>query len=361
MGRDDGSAEVVALIARLSAEGKLTSSVSGGTMKLRLNADRDTLDRHERTLVDGLFFNNRTTTNKELVAEHYKDTGYNPASAIAPELKARVDEALPPGRPPARFGFVFHLLWLAAVALLVREHFVDGVDAAPAFIAAGIFFVLLIVGTAVGTTFRANIHWRRRAALACLIPGFLAVGGTAVFLWNYVRPTGIDASATFAYAVAAFALAVLGASLETMKTRQHRAAVAFRKRLAAARLYFTRELEKPAPALRDEWTPWMLAFGLGNDIDRWSVRRADRDDRSASFSGADSVSTSASSSVPASFTGFGGGRSGGAGASGSWAAAAGGLAAGVSPPSSSGSDGGSSSSGGSSSGGSSGGGGGGGW
>jgi uncharacterized membrane protein YgcG len=357
-----GASEVVALIARMTAEGKLTSTLKGSSMSLSLNVDRGKLEGHERTLVDGLFFNNRTHTNKELIQHHYRASGYDPASAVGPELKARVDETLPPGRRPVRFGRLLHLIWLGGLVLLVREAFIGAVETAPAFTAAGILLVLMLVGAGAGLAFRSSIHWGRRAALACLIPAFLAIGAAAVFLWSWVGPRDVEASDNFAYAIVALALGVLIASTEGMKSRQHRAAIAFRKRLAAARAYFKGELDQAAPALRDEWTPWVLAFGLGNDLDRWSARQevvTTSGHSRSSWSSSSSTSSSSETSAPA-FGGFTGGRSGGAGASGSWAAAAGGLAAGVSPPSSSGS-GGSSGGGSSSSGGSSGGGGGGGW
>ncbi|HUR20345.1 MAG TPA: YdeI/OmpD-associated family protein, partial [Vicinamibacterales bacterium] len=55
-----GTAEVVALIARLVADGKLESSVGKGkksdaSMTLRLKADRSKLNAHERALIDKLF------------------------------------------------------------------------------------------------------------------------------------------------------------------------------------------------------------------------------------------------------------------------------------------------------------------
>jgi hypothetical protein len=35
-----------------------------------------------------------------------------------------------------------------------------------------------------------------------------------------------------------------------------------------------RELRGPQPALRDDWYPWVLAFGLGEQADAWSTERA---------------------------------------------------------------------------------------
>src|SRR5262245_7634764 len=143
-----------------------------------------------------------------------------------------------------------------------------------------------------------------------------------------------------------------------MKSRQSAAAIAFRKRLSAGRRFFMKELEKARPNLRDSWYPWLIAFGLGRQVDYWSSRNPSTTAPTDSFTSSHTTShTSSSGGVPAA-TGWsgGGGLSGGAGATGTWAVAAAGMAAGVAAPGSE-----SSGNGGSSSGGSSGGGGGGGW
>ena len=51
-------------------------------MTLRLKVDRTTLEGHERTLVETLFFNGRSKTNTEHVRDHYRKEGFNPAKAI---------------------------------------------------------------------------------------------------------------------------------------------------------------------------------------------------------------------------------------------------------------------------------------
>ena len=59
-----GTPEVVALIARMTAERKLASKVeSKDSMQLSLLVDRAELNGHERALVDGLFFNHHTETS----------------------------------------------------------------------------------------------------------------------------------------------------------------------------------------------------------------------------------------------------------------------------------------------------------
>ena len=45
--------------------------------------------------------------------------------------------------------------------------------------------------------------------------------------------------------------------------------IAIRRKLRRARSYLRRELEQPAPAIRDEWTPWLIALGLNRRIASW--------------------------------------------------------------------------------------------
>lgn len=358
-----GSAEVVSLLARLETEEKIESEVrSRSTMALRLKADREKLDGYERQLIDKLFFNGRVTTDTGLVKRHYREKGFNPVEEIRAGLGKRLDALLPTGQTFIP-GTLAGVLFLLSGVLLIREWMGGRADTGPAAaVGFGGLFLMMVAG-GLGNSFRGALHRGVVAALLTLIPAAVAVGLAYWFLWFYSTTGFVDVSAAFATAVAAMALAVVVVTVASMRSRQRREGVAFRKRLSAARAFFARELESDQPALRDDWFPWLLAFGLGPKMDSWSVQHASARSYSSSGSSRSSGSWSSGESSSGSgggWTGFGGGRSGGAGASASWAAAAGTMAAGVSPPSSSGSSGGASSSS-SSSGGSSGGGGGGGW
>jgi hypothetical protein len=208
--------------------------------------------------------------------------------------------------------------------------------------------VLLLAGTVTGFGFRFEMARGRRAALLCLLPAIGLAGGTAAWLWVYgdsgqtsIAPIGVIAIVTLAFALTHILVNVL-------KSRQSREAIAFRKRLSAARAFFASELRLERPALRDEWYPWLLALELGNAVDEWSAkqtaptttRRRGREEmyeqRKDWTSDSSATSTTGATTTPAdSWSGFGGGRSGGAGGGASWAAAAGGFAAGVPTPSSS--------------------------
>jgi len=355
-----GTPEVVALIARMTAEGKLESEVEKESMTLRLKVDRSKLDGHERALVDGLFFDQRTETSTKAVRQHYKSKGFNPVTAITPQLEKRVKSVLPPG--DVRVGRLAGIaLFLTGAVLFVWTSYLEPALGGGAVAALISFLVLFGFLQIPGWLFRARMAWGPKAAAYSMIPAFVVSLGAAAFLWLAAGASEVELPWTMAGAIAAWALCLANSSINGMKSRQSRDAIAFRKRLTAGRSFFLKELEKSKPDLRDNWYPWLLAFGLGKQVDVWSTRHATTATQSSTWSHS-TISTSSSSSTasaspnPTSFTG-GGGFSGGAGASGAWVAAVAGIAAGVSAPSSSSSSGGGSSS----SGGSSGGGGGGGW
>ena len=358
-----GKEEVVALIARLVAEGKLASAVApgarGGLLELQLTADRATLEGHERALVDALFFDGGTSTSTNAVKAHYKSTGFDPAEAIAGGLNERVAALLPKGdNPRVQWWPGAYLFGAGAVCLFQEVLASPEVD--PAVVIVGSLAAAIAgLGQVPGMLFRRRIDWGIGALLVSLLVPGLGVAGAVWFLWNRVGTGAVEWSLWMIGAVAAFTLSQVLLATTGLKSRNHRAAIVFRKGLATGRRYFQTELAKERPALRDEWYPWIAAFGLTEEADRWAVAHSSHDDRSPGWRGSttSTASTEDSSSTPA-WTGAAGGRSGGAGGGATWATAVAGMAAGVSAPSSSSSG---SGSGGSSSSGSSGGGGGGGW
>ncbi|MGZ5442410.1 MAG: hypothetical protein ACXW5U_09310 [Thermoanaerobaculia bacterium] len=353
-----GPPEVAALLARLTAEGKITSKVRQGVMHMTLEVPRDDFEGYERKLIDGLFFRDSTTSTAQ-IRNHYESTGFNPSQLIAEDLLTKVEESLPKGKQITLWKWPLTLLWLVSVALLVYA-----VIRHPHLLMTAVFTffggLFVSVFVLIGPEF-----WRRRVdfgigrALLLLMPAAAVVAAVA---WSVLRAYTLgleDWPLEMQIAITVLALWMFGTAVWTMRTRSgSREAIAMRKMLTAARAYFRRELRKPRPALDDAWYPYVIAFGLDRDVQRWyrEVSSARRERSSSSSSWSSSASSSFSSS---SWTG-GGGAFGGAGATATWAAAAATMAAGVASPSSSSSGGGSSSSS-SSGGGSSGGGGGGGW
>jgi hypothetical protein len=364
-----GPPEVVALIARMVNDGTLESSVgkkSGkvAPMTLRLKVDRSTLQGHERSLVDGLFFDDRTETSTTLVKAHYRTKGFNPAAVIHRELQEAVAQMLPAGDAPRRIKGLTAAIVLASLGFAVVAWFRGHFEPTSSAILTIALLVVAGIGWAAGLEFRGRLHWGPRQAVACLAPALAIALGVAAYLWFYAGTGRVDLDGMTVLAIVLLAVALTHASITALKSRQRRQGMALRKRLAAGREFFISELRKAQPALRDEWYPWLVAFGLAKQMDDWSAKRpgsTSTTSRSADVTTShSSTTTSSSSSSSQNWTGFGGGHSGGAGGGASWQAAASSMAAGVSPPSSKGS-GGSGGGGGSSGGGSSGGGGGGGW
>jgi uncharacterized membrane protein YgcG len=358
-----GPAEVAAVLARLVGEGKLASEVrSGGilffrrdVLHLRLLADRSGLLDYERQLIDKLFFGGRKETDTDAVRKHYRRSGFNPASVIEAELRRRLENRplfrKMPG-PGRRLSLILLLATFALVGLgaITQREQALVIAAVTAFGCLWTYVPGLI----------AAFAWRKRtenlhlASLSFLVPGLEVVVLCALIAffddwfapWRLFGPSGLFVS----LALALLPVTTWSSLLNNARSRETPEAVRFRKRLGAARRMLQRELASPAPRLRDEWLPYLLAFGLQSDMDRWF--------RSFGGSrGSGPVSASGSSwsgsSGGGGWTG-GGGAFGGAGSTASWAAAATGMAAGVSSSSSSGGGGGGG-------GGSSGGGGGGGW
>lgn len=348
-----GPPEVAAMLARLVEEGKLKSEVRSegilfrrDVLHLRLLVDRNGLLDYERRLIDKLFFGGRTVTSTAEVREHYRRSGFNPASLIEGDLRRRL-ENLPPLRgrktpgPGLRRSLVLLLATLALVGLGALTQWEQALVTAA--IAAFCCTWLYVPGLIAAFAWRKRTENLNLASLTFLVPGLVIFALCALIAsW---RPGLFSVMA-----LALLPVTVWSSLLNNARSRETPEAIAFRKRLGAARRMLQRELASPAPRLRDEWLPYLLAFGLQRDMDRWF--RAFGGTRSGSGSIAGSTS-SWSGSSGGGWTG-GGGSFGGAGSTASWAAAATGMAAGVASSSSSGGGGGGG-------GGSSGGGGGGGW
>jgi uncharacterized membrane protein YgcG len=369
-----GPPEVAALVARLAAEGALKTRSEDDVLHLELTTPRESLDDYERALVDGFFFDGRTATSTSEVRAHYRKpgAGFYPDAVIRSGVAARVAALVGP-RPPWWPQWILPAAVLLAAAVVILTASTDGF----VVVAAAVLFALpaLVFGLA-GMAFAGL--WRDRVDYGLRdTPWFLVPAGILMILgWAVVGDAGwpLDAisravAGTGAAADAlrlASVLVVIGcvsAILANARSRDSAAGLALRKRLAAARAYFDRELDRETPALRDEWFPYVLAFGLDDSSRRWFERygeqKAARSSAAIPMVGSGSSwsgsGTAAAPAGPTPWTG-GGGAFGGAGASASWAQAAHTLSAGVAPPapvSSGGSSGGSSGSSGWRSGGSS--------
>lgn len=345
-----GAPEVAAVLARMVSEGKLESEIREkgwflfrrNVLTLKLRVDRSALEGYEKALVEALFVSG-DTTDTEAVRRHYGSEGFDPAAKIREPLRQAIPSLVGEERPLPGTSWkapvTLALVGLALLAVSVWLHFGE------IFFAAGV----LLVGGNAGVWAMVLAHRSREEVARPLVSSasfglILAVcaAGLLYFLLTGALRVGAPALA----GATLLCMAMVQGTLAMGRSRQGSHKIRFRKKLASARAWFRQELAKPAPRLRDEWYPYLLAFGLGPEVDRWFRAYG------GSSAGPDAVAGGTGGSSAGRWTG-GGGAFGGGGASGSWAAAAGAMAAGVSSSSSG--------SGGGGGGGSSGGGGGGGW
>lgn len=344
-----GAPEVAAVLARMVSEGKIRSEVrtersflkARNVLRLQLLVDRSTLQGYEKELVDGLFFAG-DTTDTDSIREHYKGRGFDPAAKLREPLRRAIAGLGGEGRKaaaPRRLPTL--LLTLAGGAACAAALYPELVasELLAISLALGIGGALYIMAVLQARNWRDTVVGARRQSWKFLVLILPPVGAVAV-----LAATGAFRLGTWTLVgMTLLGLAAVNSVFNHARSRQGADKIRFRRMLAAAREYFRRELARPQPNLRDEWFPYLMAFGLGADIDRWfrayapagAHAREMRDSSGSSTAGAPARSWSG-----------GGGAFGGAGASASWAAAAGSLAAGVSAPSSGGSGGGGSSGGG---------------
>jgi uncharacterized membrane protein YgcG len=346
--------EVAATLARLIAERKLSSrverrgwSVFGrDVLHLRLEVPIDEIDSTARPLIQALFPLGAEIDTDRL-REHYRSRGFQPASKLRVGLEKKVAalRGFEAGSPKPS--------WKPTLLLIATGLALAGVAAATA---PGGFVALVAAGFLVPASLPGWIGAAfGQARIGVPVGSLIAI---VVSLLLHVLIVGGVALAPGLPWLAAAAAAVVAAGygrafFNLLMTRESAASLAVRRELAAARRYFEVELARRSPDLEDRWFPWIVAFGLAPQVDRW-FRAHGASGGLASSAGTTSFGHGSSSSAGGGWSG-GGGSFGGAGATASFAAAVSTMAAGVSAPSSSGGGGGGGG------GGSSGGGGGGGW
>jgi len=352
-----GAAEVTAVLARMQRDGQLTSEVEtkkflifeNQVLHLELRVGRDELDPVARKLVDGLFPGGRQRTDSQFLREHYKTSGFDPAKKIRTLVTGRVRAH--PGfartRPrPARWPTAA-LVMAGAVGLVLSA---VARPASAQIVVVSAFFLLPIwlIGYVAAYRLRDRVVGFRGSAVAIAISQALSVA----LLFGVSFAAGRPLAALVSILLLFWGLTRSVATC--LQTRQGGETIARRRELALGRAWMAEELRRPAPRLDDGWLPYLMAFGLAPQMDRWfrAFGGSVAGGAGSSFRGS---SLGGSTGSASSWTG-GGGAFGGAGATASWAAAATAIGSGVAAASSSSGGG-----GGGGGGGSSGGGGGGGW
>jgi uncharacterized membrane protein YgcG len=350
-----GPPEVASVLARLAAEKKIETHAEGKKkLSMRLLEPLDGLKSYDQELLRGFFFDGRTQVDTDAIRSHYRSSGFDPVSRLRPSLERRLQRlpdfgdrsSAPPRWPtPILIGVGLLLLLLSVLT---------GEEQPGTVVGIGILHAVVYgIGALCAYAFQKRVD-----RLDAFSPVFLWAPLFLLYLsWSGTRGGGA-AGPMLVLAVLLVRIGILNGIFNVAKTRNGPKRIARRKDLASARAFFARELKSRSPHLSDDWFPYIVAFGLTGEADRWFHAYGSAVSGGAgirTYGGSGSASAGSGSSGSGGWTG-GGGSFGGAGASGSWAAAAGALAAGVAAPSSSGGGG-----GGGGGGGSSGGGGGGGW
>ncbi len=351
-----GAPEVAAVLARLAAEKKISTEASGKKLSMRLLVPVSQLHGYDQDLVQALFFGGRKETDTDAIKAHYKSSGFDPSSKIKPGLETKLKtHADFQDKAEVSGGRLTALLFLAGFAAHGWAVFTDAEELGTAIGSVITYLVVYGIGALCAWAYQKRVD-----RLDAWSPLFLWVPALLFwFAWMGVREAG-RSPAIVVVGQFLLRLAVVSGVFFIAKTRNGPRRLARRKALASARRYFADELRSPAPRLKDEWFPYVVAFGLTSEADQWFKAHgaaAAASTAGTTWRGSSSAGGSSSSSSSGGGWTGGGGAFGGAGASGTWAVAAGALAAGVASPSSSSGGGG----GGGGGGGSSGGGGGGGW
>src|SRR5438132_6942660 len=335
-----GAAEVAAVIARMVHEGKLSSRIEkGGLFKgdeliLTLLRKKESFEGYEAALVKSLFVAGDTTSTEKIKA-YYKKKGFDPVSKIRDPVQKKLREIGSKGGAPKVGWTLTLILFLAGAALLVLSGFAGPLNIVGAAITVSIILVFFVVVMLTAIDYRRRLSDLVGSSLEFVVPILVILAVPAILLLGVIS---FRFSTSMLAGLVLLSLAAIRSILNSAMSRDAGERLENRRRLTAARDWFARELRHPNPALDDAWFPYLLAFGLGANVDRWFRSFGGPPSAATSFGASHSTSGSSSSSGSG-WTG-GGGMFGGAGASGAWGVAAAGMAAGVASPGSGGGGGG---------------------
>jgi len=263
-----GQDEVAAILARMTAEGKIASSAEKGDMTLKLQVPFDTLRGYEADLIQALFLGKNETTTRA-VREHYAASGFDPARVVEHNVKSAL-AGLPQWEDQERGEWaVFWVLVVLTGVLAVAGGRRSDVDAGM----ASIFGVLAIVAWSLTLLFTLGA---KRALSAVPVRFFLGllvpVCSVALAVLGIVHGPKIPVHHLTAMMLASAALTVVVLAVERMKIDQTPQKVEFRKNLAAAREWLKSEVSTASTPVPDSWIPYLYALRLANHYS-WHVQR----------------------------------------------------------------------------------------
>jgi hypothetical protein len=303
-----GEAEVAALIARMAMEGKI-ENLPGKEPRLKLLVPRESLEGYEWEFVDAMFIAGDEITPKQL-KKQYAATGFDPVTPLRAPLQKAAGQIV----GNAKFGS-------GCAAVVIGSLLIAAL--APGTFARIAGVVAFLISAGLASVYRTQLGGKTAASFLTFplaLFGMLVVvnAGSAIAL----------AAALLATLVLAGLVFFVGAWTAT------REELDMLLRLRAAREWLRSLLNllgTNQPEIEERWVPYILAFGLGQQLDQWSVA-APAPPASTSHPRR-STSTSIDDSSPSGPTfKAGGGAFGGAGATGGWAQSVASFAAAVPKP-----------------------------
>lgn len=263
-----GQDEVAAILARMTAEGKIRSSAGQGDLTLKLEVPFDTLRGYEADLVQALFLGKNETTTRA-VREHYAASGFDPARVVEHNVKSALF-GLPQWEDQDRGEWsVFWVLAALTCVLAIAGGRSSDVDAG----LAAMFGFLTVLAWGVTVIFtigakRALTAVSIRFFFGLLVP-ICSVAFAAAFI---VRGPVLSIHHLTAMMFASAALTVVVLAVERMKIDQTRQKVEFRKNLAAAREWLKAQVSTAGTPIPDRWIPYLYALRLADQYS-WHVQR----------------------------------------------------------------------------------------
>jgi hypothetical protein len=248
-------------------------------LELKLLVDRKSLPEHEAQIVNALFVR-ANFTDADLIQRDRQSEGLYVTGITRTALSMLVPRTNPrradpePARTsftPARIG---RILLLGSLVLWVVTFVIFWIVCPNGWVTSGMSLVVAVgVGVALHRTARFSElvvgHWR---------PAIWALASIGFAAWVSTSPLlgWLDWSARWSrfLAILLTALTAIGmvGMLAAGTPKLTKEDVILRKRLASIRRYFKAELRCRQPRIRQERLPYVDAFGLGRQVDRWSKR-----------------------------------------------------------------------------------------
>ena len=237
-------------LRRLERQGKVSITIDADErVSLRLLVPRERLTSFERSGIDSLIPDGWETSSDD-IQRRYAGQDFDPTDSIWAEIQRIRTSSMMRAAVPWYAKLISIALFVTGLYFAIQESVRMGRE--PAVLAAGV----------VGSWIVYSLSPRKTPLL--LIP-LVVLTGLMVFL-HFTA----DLSPTY-FASAGLALMFLGTYSAVLARSMTRYAPEVAP-LAHARAWVTNELKSPAPRLRDEWIPWLLALDLGNNIERWRRR-----------------------------------------------------------------------------------------